>query len=286
MINWLTNADKITVHKDSLKRLSSSLPSALDCLGQIISPAHQTTAVFLDYDGTLTPIVSRPEDAVLPDAVRSTLQRLSRYCILAVVSGRDLEDVRDRVAIPGIWYAGSHGFDISGPALQNSRHQRGKEYLPVLDAAESLLRGDLHGITSCVVERKRFSIAVHYRQVANREMATLKHIIEKIHRSCPQLRVTSGKSIFELQPDIDWGKGEALLWILQSATMTADAVFPIYIGDDITDENAFRVLRSRGIGILVGSSRQKTLAHYRLANHHEVEQFLGRLLTLLSHASS
>lgn len=269
-------------NKDSHKRLSSSLPSALDCFDQITSRARQTHAVFLDYDGTLTSIVSRPEDAVLPDAMRSTLQRLAQHCMLAIISGRDLDDVRERVAIPGIWYAGSHGFDIAGPALQTCGHQQGKEYLPVLDAAESLLRRELEGISGCLVDRKRLAIAVHYRQMANQETLTLEHIVDKIHRSYPQLRVTRGKSILELQPDIDWDKGKALLWLLRSASSTPEAVLPIYIGDDVTDEDAFHVLQSRGIGILVSASPRYTLAHYHLANTLEVERFLNRFLAVLS----
>jgi trehalose-phosphatase len=136
------------------------------------------------------------------------------------------------------------------------------------------------------VDRKRFSIAIHYREVIDRDVATIKHIVGKVHHSYPRLRIIAGKSIIELQPDIDWNKGKALLWLQHSVGMSPERSLSIYIGDDLTDEDAFHVLGSEGIGILVTASNRKTLAQYRLTDIREVKLFLNRLLTLLSRAVS
>lgn len=253
------------------------LPSALDSLDEIVSGDDGEAALFLDYDGTLTPIVPRPDDAILSDAMRATIQRLAGLCQIAIISGRDLNDVRDRVGINGIWYAGSHGFDIAGPAGEHSEYQEGRDYLPVLDAAEQTLRDKLMTISGCLVERKRFSIATHYRQVATDKVPNVKQAVDQTHADFPDLRITSGKKIFELQPDIDWDKGKALRWLMQALDIDPAHFIPLYIGDDVTDEDVFQELVADGVGILVAQEDQPTHAAYRLDDPDMVEQFLNRL---------
>jgi alpha,alpha-trehalase len=254
------------------------LPSALDVLDEIIPGSNQDLALFLDYDGTLTPIVDHPDDAVLSHSMRATLQRLSKLCALAIISGRDLADVRERVGIAGLWYAGSHGFDLAGPGNEHTEYHEGIEYLPVLDAAEQRLRQALADVSGCLVERKRFSIATHYRQVTDDQVATLRRVVEETHAAHPELRLASGKKIFELQPDIDWNKGKALCWLMMTLDMDRDRFIPLYIGDDVTDEDAFRELEAGGgIGILVAPADQPTRAAYRLDDPDAVELFLNRL---------
>src|SRR5713101_3770575 len=140
------------------------IPSALDRLDKIVAPPRgKRFAVFLDYDGTLTPIVDHPEDAWLSDSMRQVLRELAARVPVAILSGRDLDDVRRRVDLDGIVYAGSHGFDIAGP--RGLRKQVATECLPKLDIAEKELHEALDGIPGARVERKHFSIAVHYRNV-------------------------------------------------------------------------------------------------------------------------
>lgn len=260
---------------------TKQLPSALDCLNDIIPAEQQEPALFLDYDGTLTPIVDHPDDAVLSGSMRTTLKRLSGLCQLAVISGRRLADVRERVGVEGIWYAGSHGFNIAGPKGQRKVHQEGIEYLPMLDKAEQALREKLAGIPGCLVERKRFDIATHYRQVPDEDVATVKRIVEEIRTDHPELRLLTGKKVFELQPDIDWDKGKALRWLMQTLDIDSDQFIPIYIGDDLTDEDAFRELSGAGIGILVTQMTKATFAAYRLDSPAAVEEFLSQLGDLL-----
>src|SRR5262245_65261350 len=131
------------------------MQSALENI-HTIARRDDRLAVFLDYDGTLTPIVSRPEDAWLPDAMRQTLRSLAARLPVAILSGRDLDDVRGRVHVDGIVYAGSHGFDIAGAG--GLRRELGPAYLPVLDAAETDLRGMLDEIPGAQVERTHLSV--------------------------------------------------------------------------------------------------------------------------------
>jgi trehalose 6-phosphate phosphatase len=262
---------------------NEKVPSALDKQKEILHLASQKdVAIFLDYDGTLTKIVPRPEDAVLDDNMRRTVRDLANYCTVAVISGRDLKDVQHLVALNTIFYAGSHGFDISGPEGQRLQQQKGNEFLPVLDRAEKALRQRLeHKIQGVQVERKKYAIAVHYRRVQKGDIPEIEKAVDQIQEQYRELRKTTGKKIFELQPDIDWNKGKALLWLLEQLGLDRQEVLPFYLGDDVTDEDAFKVLQERGVGIAVQDTPAPTAAEYRLQNPEEVEQFLTRLITVL-----
>jgi trehalose 6-phosphate phosphatase len=254
--------------------------SALEQREEIFRQAQgKQLAVFLDYDGTLTPIVARPEEAVLDRRIRQTLRELAKYCTVAVISGRDLQDVQNLVGLDGIFYAGSHGFEISGPKGRHLEHQWGKQFLPALDRAEKSLRDRLEQkIQGVQVERKKFAIAVHYRRAAEGKVREVEGVVDQVQEESGQLRQTSGKKIFELQPDIDWDKGRALLWLLEQLGMAGPEVLPFYLGDDVTDEDAFKVLKGRGIGIAVQEKPSPTAARYRLRSPDEVEKFLKALI--------
>jgi trehalose 6-phosphate phosphatase len=255
------------------------LPSALTRREEIFRLARgKQLAVFLDYDGTLTPIVARPEEAGLDSGMRRTLRELAQHCTVAVISGRDLKDVQDLVGLDSILYAGSHGFDISGPQGQHLEHQSGREFLPALDRAEKFLRHRLENkIQGVQVERKKFSIAVHYRRADPGKVREVEGVVDRVQEESGQLRKTSGKKIFELQPDINWHKGKALLWLLKQLGIDRPEVLLFYVGDDVTDEDAFKVLKKRGIGIAVQEAPAPTAARYRLRNPDEVEKFLKAL---------
>src|SRR6266536_1186289 len=138
---------------------TAEIPSALDRLHEIVPTRGGRLAVFLDYDGTLTPIVSHPAHAVLSDSTRQAVRTLTARMPVAILSGRDLDDIRRRVDIDGIVYAGSHGFDIAGP--RRVRKQVAAEFLPILDMAEAELREALDEIPGAQLERKHFSVAAH-----------------------------------------------------------------------------------------------------------------------------
>ena len=245
---------------------------------------HRTPAVFLDYDGTLTPIAERPEAALLPEAVRLAIERLASRCTVAVVSGRDLDDVRRLVAVDGIVYAGSHGFDIAGPGGISEQHAVGS--VPELDRAEGELRPLLASTPGARLERKRFSIAVHVRQVAGERVPEVEAAVEGVARAHPRLRTSVGKKVFELRPDVAWDKGRALLRIMSVLGLDGDAVAPVYVGDDVTDEDAFAVVRERGLGVVVRGEDdgRRTSATYSLARPEDIGELLDELSSICERA--
>ena len=250
------------------------IPSALEHV-QAIAGSSGRIAIFLDYDGTLTPIVSRPENAWLSESMRETLRSLAARLPVAILSGRDLDDVRGRVHVDGIVYAGSHGFDIAGAG--GVRRELGAAYLPVLDAAEMELREALDEIPGAQLERKHFSVAAHYRNVDENDASKVALAADAVAAKHRELRKMDGKKVYELLPDIDWHKGKAVLWLLETLELERGSALPIYIGDDRTDEDAFCALEKRGVGILVGEQPQGTAARYSLNDPEEVERFLRAL---------
>ena len=258
---------------------TAEIPSALNCLHEIAPTHGRRLAVFLDYDGTLTPIVSHPAHAVLSDSTRQAVQTLAARMPVAILSGRDLDDIRRRVDIDGIVYAGSHGFDIAGP--RGVWKQVAAEFLPILDAAEKELGEKLAGITGVLLERKRFSIAAHYRQADESGVIKVTRAVNEVIARHRELRTITGKKVYELQPDIDWNKGRAVAWLLETLGLEQPEVLPLYIGDDRTDEDAFRVLQQRGVGIIVTEELRPTAARYALQGPAEVERFLRELVACL-----
>jgi len=241
-------------------------------------------ALFLDYDGTLTPIVDQPEEARLSEEMRSLLQALARQGKVAIVSGRDLADVQHMVGLDNLYYAGSHGFDIAGPGDLHMQQQDARKSLPELDEAEDQLRQKLADMQGIKVDRKRFAIAIHYRN-ARVPMETIEAAVDEVQEKLPALRKKSGKKIFELQPDVDWDKGRAIHWLMDQLKLTPPQVVPMYLGDDTTDEDAFRALKDQGITICVGTEGTDTQAQYSLPAPNAVDNFLQSLLNQLPHLS-
>jgi trehalose-phosphatase len=235
-------------------------------------------ALFLDYDGTLTPIVRRPEDAVLSDSMRTLLRELAGRVTVAIVSGRDLADVQKMVGLDSLYYAGSHGFDAAGPDGMRMQQQQAQHHLPELDAAEGELRDLVAQVDGAWIERKRFAIAVHYRETAEEDVAAVEAAVDKVLDARPRLRKKGGKKIFELQPDVPWDKGRAVRWLLEQLELATPDVLPVYVGDDVTDEDAFVALSDVGLGIRVGSPDEPTAATYHLADVDELGRFVRNLL--------
>lgn len=251
------------------------LPSALDAdLATLL--AGRSPAVFLDYDGTLSAITEHPDQAVLPDATRSALEGLAATHPVAIVSGRDRTDVQGKVALDDLYYAGSHGFDISGP--DGFSEQRGAEYRSVLGLAADELESRAGALDGVWVERKRYAVAVHFRQAAPETETEVRKLVDDVARAHPALKASGGKKIFELRPKVDWDKGRAVLWLLEVLDLSLDRYLPVYVGDDETDEDAFRVLGDdRGVGVAVGTSRRTTHARLALTGPEEVAAFLREL---------
>ena len=264
-----------------------ALPLALDReqIDVWLAPAQAgPVAVFLDYDGTLTPIVARPEHAALSGAMRDTLRRLAARCPVTIVTGRDISVVRAFVALDVLGYAGNHGLDIVGPPGSHARKEVAVECLPTLDDVEAALRRQLNGIPGALVERKRFSVSTHFRLVAPEEVPRVEAIVAGVASAHPSLRREHGKKVLELRPDIAWDKGSAVEWLLRALAVVPSAA--IYIGDDLTDEHAFEVLAGRGTPIVVAEEDRPTAARWRLRDTGEVRHLLERLNAVLPSEAS
>ncbi len=256
----------------------AQLPDALSSYGQLVGVvAGREPFVCLDYDGTLSEIVSDPDAATLVDGAAKALERLAALCPVAIVSGRDLADIRHRVGLPGIWYAGGHGFELIGPDGTYHQNDGAAAAIPALETAAAELRNDLEPIPGARVEHKRFAVAIHYRNVAAERVA---EVVAAAHRRGRRhgLRVTNGRKVVELRPNVDWDNGDALHWISDHIHQSGRVV-PIYIGDDLTDEDAFDAIRYTGMGIVVRNDEdgeRPTAAQFTLRGPREVATFLGR----------
>ena len=255
----------------------SSLPSALNNFEQLCNPfSGERPLLFLDFDGTLSPIVEHHEDAVISEEMRELVHQLSKKFAVAVVSGRGLSDVKKRMGLSDIFYAGSHGFEISGPKGFSKDHEEAVKVKPVFAEIEPLLKKELQHIEGIDFERKKFTLAVHYRQVKKEMEPQVHEAITRILKNYPKIRQSGGKKVVEIRPAIDWHKGKAVEFLKRELSADKDP-FSIYIGDDVTDEDAFRYI-ANGVGILVGEHGQKTYADYSLEDLSEVEEFFKLLL--------
>jgi len=241
---------------------------------------------FLDYDGTLTPIVSRPEVALLPPEAKKALIRL-RDCpgvFLSIISGRVLEDLYGRIGIPGITYVGNHGLEIRNPAgihktvLSASR----KKELKQIQAA---LKANLGSLPGMILEDKESFLSVHYRIVARKDQTRVAREMEQIKKKWKdRWTVVPGKMVYEIRPRADFHKGKAVQDLLKGAP--ALSVLPFYFGDDQTDEDAFRFLKGRGITVFVGSPKSASGAEYYLQSPGEVLETLKRLAEAASDSAA
>ncbi len=243
--------------------------------------------LFLDYDGTLTPIVDRPQDAVLDDAGRAALAAVCAVFPTAVISGRDRADVEALVALPGLIYAGSHGFDVDLPDHPTLAPQP-PGAAELLDQVQGALTAAIGAIPGALIERKAVSIAAHYRLVADADQDSFQQAVDGILAQFPQMHEKPGKKVREMLPAADWDKGLCVLALLRALGRDDADHLALFIGDDRTDEDAFAALHSRGAGgvsVVVADPREpentgrQTYADYRLDSPAQVLTLLDKLPT-------
>lgn len=261
------------------------LPSALtdgEALNERL--AGRRPAVFLDYDGTLTPIVDRPEDAVISESMRRAVRALATRCTVCVVSGRDRPVVQELMGIDDLVVAGSHGFDIWSPDTGTFEHEASGGFDALLERVTNRVRDEAGAIDGALIEPKKASVAVHYRLVSDSERPRIKALVDGLLAEHPdELKVTPGKMVYEIQPKLDWDKGKAVLHLLEALDLDRADTVALYLGDDITDEHAFGALKGRGIGVFVGNpddpevAGRPTAADFVLTSIPEVERFLSTL---------
>jgi trehalose 6-phosphate phosphatase len=269
--------------EETLGRNIGDLPHALENGDRLVRDlAGRRPAVFLDYDGTLTPIVDRPEDAIISESMREAVRGLAGRCPVCVVSGRDRRVVQELMGVDDLIVAGSHGFDIWSPAGGEIQREEGAGFADLLEEVDERLHREMGPIEGALIEPKKTSVAAHYRLVSEEERPRIKGIVDAVLEEHPgELKVTPGKMVYEIQPNVEWDKG--ILYLLEALGLDSDDVVPMYLGDDITDENAFEALATRGIGVFVGRADdpevagRTTSADYVLHTVKEVEQFLDTL---------
>ncbi len=275
----------VTTQTSTVRELPDALRDGEQLSAQL---AGRRPAVFLDYDGVVTPIVERPDDAVMSDGMREVVQALAQRCPVCVVSGRDRLVVQQLMGVDNLVVAGSHGFDIWSPQEGTIVHDAATGFEDLISEVTDRLHADVASISGAVIEPKRASVAVHYRLADPQHRTKVTAVVDELlEEYSGRLKVTPGKMVYEVQPEIDWHKGKAVLHLLQTLGLDADDVVPLYLGDDITDEDAFRALAGRGVGIIVGHpddpemANRQTAADFVLASTIEVEHFLNTLAPLI-----
>mmetsp|Transcript_6510 Transcript_6510/g.19081 ORF Transcript_6510/g.19081 Transcript_6510/m.19081 type:complete len:324 (-) Transcript_6510:282-1253(-) len=273
------------------RNLSHGSSNALANFESIVAQLQgRQLVVLLDYDGTLTPIVKNPARALLSQPMRDLLRQLADHCVTGVVSGRSLEKITRLVGLEDLIYAGSHGFDIRGPDHNEMRHQVAQDLLPELREARDNLQDAVKDVPGCSIEDNRFSVSVHYRNVEADWVPAVSEAVDQELVKHPNLRRSEGKKVIEIKPNIQWDKGRAVLWVLEAMGLNHRSdIFTVYIGDDTTDEDVFRVLSphpecdeamAAGLGVVVTDERKWTGASMVLRDPDEVFTFLSRVIDL------
>ncbi|HAJ57077.1 MAG TPA: trehalose-phosphatase [Candidatus Omnitrophica bacterium] len=237
--------------------------------------------LFLDYDGTLTPIVGRPEDAVLSAQARGLLSSLSNLpsCRVAIISGRSVENIAAMVGLNKLIYAGNHGLEIRGQGV-GSQIFTPDGFRDIIKGVRDLLLKACSRFEGVIIEDKGPTLSFHYRMSPEADIALIKGFFkESVKRRVAEgkIRIVEGKKVFEVRPAIDWDKGRAVQWLLDKGLFgDGRPVVPVYIGDDTTDEDAFRVLAGNGLTVWVGQG-QKVETDYFLEDTGQVLEFLEKV---------
>ena len=234
----------------------------------------------LDFDGTLAPIVRRPEDAALLPAAREALDLLSARTDthIAFVSGRSIRDLRHRVRLDSVYYAGNHGLEIEGPDVDEV-HEDASAARPALEQLVRQLKQDLGSIDGVLVEDKGLTLSVHFRLVDDPDdVERVRSAVHESARGHDGIRLTDGKKVVEIRPDVDWHKGRAFEFLRTTLEARHGRGPAMFIGDDRTDEDAFRVLGPTDWSIVVGDPPQhESIAQACLRTPEEVAAFLRAL---------
>jgi alpha,alpha-trehalase len=276
-------SDLSEIQVDQIKEeLKKNIPVLLDNIEEFAKHLKgKHLILFTDFDGTLTPIAQRPELAILSNEMIDVLYQLKQFCSIVVVSGRELSDVEEKVAINGLYYAGNHGFEIVGPEHFATKFEIGQEYLDVIRVTYEQLAEDLAGFENCIIENKHLSLSIHYRLVDPQQVPIIEQIVQNYAAHNPKLAMHYGKKVFEIRPNINWNKGKALEYILDKLKEDNCDYLPIYLGDDITDEDAFLAVKDLGLGILVSEHPKISYATYRINNPQKTYELLKTILLVI-----
>ncbi|MCP8312993.1 MAG: trehalose-phosphatase [archaeon] len=236
---------------------------------------YRRVFILTDYDGTLTPIVDYPDQAILNVNVRDLLRSFvkDKRFILAIITGRSLKEIIHLVKIQEAYYIGNHGLEIKGPSLI-FMHPVAEKLSPIILKICKDLEAKFESINGVIVEDKGMTASIHYRMAPKKMIGEIKKVVRNAIRSHEDFEIRHGKMVVEIRPKVSWDKGDAALWLVQKLG-TDD--FPVYIGDDKTDEDAFKKI-NWGLTVLVSNKRRSSNARYYLKSTEDVHKFLYKLL--------
>ncbi|GBD25959.1 Trehalose-phosphate phosphatase [bacterium HR30] len=235
---------------------------------------------FFDYDGTLAEIASRPELANPVQGTREVLQALVDLprVHVAIVSGRRVDEVRRLLEVRGAYYIGVHGAELLGPTGERSTVPGLATVEPWLDHVRTRLSADVRQLQGVWLEDKQIALVCHTRLAPAAVRPQAERIVltlyEELQRAGAPIQLLRGKCVFEFRPaGVDKGSAVVQLW-----QRTAAAALPLYAGDDVTDEDAFRALETSGVTIRVGCNVSPTAARYCVDTPKDLLAFLRELL--------
>jgi len=246
--------------------------------------AAEHVVLLSDFDGTLTPIVSRPDLAYLSERTRSLLRKVVQHqkYTVGIISGRALDDLKDRVGLTNVLYAGNYGLEVEAPGFELVNPDADKAR-PLLDKLYQELHLGLDNVKGVIIENKGLTLSVHYRLVEDTQIDTVRSTFERItltSLASGAIEVTPGKKVYEIKPAISWHKGKVIDLLLTESMRLghSGATLPFFLGDDVSDEAGFHTVdKYGGVSIFIGEEWNQSHASYHLRSPDEVEEFLDRL---------
>lgn len=242
--------------------------------------AGQHLVVLCDFDGTLCEFHPDPGAVWMPSSIGEALDAIATRtdATVGLVTGRRIDDVRRRAGLSAsVYYAGLHGLEIEVEG-ERFRHPDIGTERDLIHRLADAMSAELSSLGGVFLEDKDVSIVAHFREASPEVQAYVPEIFERHARpyiKSGRLRIMKGSCARELLPKIDWHKGSAVIWICDRVAQHHGSAWPVYIGDDLTDEDAFRALKRTGLGI--AASDRVSGAAYRIEGPSEVEALLNRL---------
>lgn len=242
--------------------------------------------LLLDIDGTLAPIAPRPEQAMVPEPTRAVLSNLAalRDVHVVFVTGRSATDGRRLVAVDDGWVIGNHGMEVASPGAAPQARAAVAGYAPKISDAVGRMNAVVaeRAWSGVLVEDKTYTLSVHYRLA---EVSIVSELIGEVEQvaGALNLRMTRGKEVLELRPPIAVDKGTAAVELADLLGAAHDGASLFSAGDDRTDEDMFRVLRShqpRAVTVHVGSPLLATEAEFTVADTDSMRELLARILAI------
>ncbi len=239
------------------------------------------TFLFLDFDGTLVNFKTDPQKVKINGKVQKIIQYFqdNKKFEVVLITGRKLKDIKEKVNIKKINFAAVHGLHLQfqdGTEKIIKKAIRIETQLNEIKKEAEKLFSDKNGV---FLEDKKFTVAFHYRAVSKQKRSQLKNkflsLVEKYNFG--NIETIEGDNVIEVRPT-KWNKGDAVKVYLKRKSNT-NSIFPIYIGDDTTDEDAFQYLNQKGLTIYVkNDSNLKTNASYWIKNPEDVIRFLSMII--------